>query len=473
MQSSLSQWRKRRLREGSDEGNNGHHKVVVLREGLVLEMGAWPPEELQVHMNNLTFQPRAGFSEAPAPPICCYKVQDSLLILPRHYTHLSGALIQEELSEGEPCALSFSGTLNELQQEAKARSCEALLRSPYACILTLPCGFGKTVVALSIAQEMGRKTLIVVHKENLLQQWCERIATFLPTARVGIIQQRREDTRDVDVCVAMLQTICLRELDAEQLRSFGLVVLDEAHHLAAPFFSRLWFKLSCKKILGLTATPKRKDGCTSILHLFMGPFSLQVAARSEEGVRVYSRRWRNGFQTAADLTNAQVQKLKGRLTADPVRNSYILELCQRAVAQGRTVICLSERLKHLSLLEEGWVALGTQVECARFVGGKSKENLAERRRAETLARVIFASYSMASEGLDIPRLDTLVLCTPVADVTQAVGRILRPCEDKKCPVVLDFQDDGCVAFARLAKARLACFQKHAFQLHLDEDPCFE
>ena len=467
MQKSLSQWKRQRLADaGSEE--------VILRQGLVLQMSKWSPEVLQAHMKNLTFVPRAGFSDGGVvAPICCYKVADGCLVLPRNYTMLTGARVSEDLSEGEACQLTFQGSLKDVQLEAQARSCEALLRPPYACILTLPCGFGKTVVALSIAQELARKTLIVVHKENLLQQWCERIQTFLPDARVGVIQQKRADTRDVDVCVAMLQTLCLRDVDEQQLGSFGLVILDEAHHLAAPFFSRLFFKLSCKKILGLTATPKRKDGCSNVLHLFMGGFSYQVLSRSEEEVRVYARHWRNGFQTKADLSNAQVQKLKSKLATDPVRNAYILDLCARAVAEGRAVICLSDRLNHLSLLEEGWKALGRDEPCALFVGGKNKKNLEERKRAETVARVIFASYAMAAEGLDIPHLDTLCLTTPVADVTQAVGRILRPCPDKKSPVVLDFQDNGCVAFERLSKARLACFQRHAFQIFLDEEPCFE
>lgn len=471
MQESLTQWKKQRL--AGEEGR----REVVLRQGLVLEMSAWSPEVLQAHMRSLTFTPRAGFSDGgagPVAPVCCYKVtEDCRLLLPRNYTLLAGARIVEDLREGEVRHLSFRGELKELQREAQARSCEALLRAPYACVLTLPCGFGKTVVALSVAQELARKTLIVVHKESLLQQWCERIQTFLPEARVGVIQQKREDTRDVDVCVAMLQTLCLRDLDEEELAGFGLVILDEAHHLAARFFSQLFFKLPCKKILGLTATPKRKDGLSHVLHLFMGGFSYQVLSRSEEEVRVYTRPWRNGFQTKADLSNAQVQKLKSRLATDAVRNAYILDLCARAVDRGRTVICLSERLNHLSLLEEGWRALARAEPCALFVGGKSKRNLEERRRAESEARVIFASYAMAAEGLDIPRLDTLCLTTPVADVTQAVGRILRPCLEKKSPVVLDFQDDGCVAFGRLSKARLACFQRHAFQILPDEEPCFE
>ena len=470
MQKYLTQWKKRKHEDEAVDGSTD----VVLRQGLVLQMSFWSPDVLQAHMNNLTFTPRAGFdSGAPVAPICCYKVDDGKLILPRNYTYLTGARIVEDFSEGDSCELFFSGTLNDIQRQARDKSREALMRSPYACILTLPCGFGKTVVALSVIQEVGKKALIVVHKENLLQQWCDRIQTFLPGAKVGVIQQKREETHDVDICVSMLQTICLREIDPLRFESFGLVVLDEAHHLAAPFFSRLWFKLPCKKILGLTATPKRKDGCTNILHLFMGPFSFQVSSRSEEEVRVYSRKWRNNFQTTADLSNAQVQKLKSRLTVDPVRNSYILEICLRAVEHGRTVICLSDRLKHLAVLEEGWKALGREEPSARFVGGKTKENLVERKRAETLAKVIFATFAMASEGLDIPHLDTLCLATPIADVTQAVGRILRPCLDKKCPIIFDFQDDGCVAFARLTKARLACFQRQSFQVFLDEEPCFE
>jgi superfamily II DNA or RNA helicase len=468
MQQSFVQWKRRKLHECSEKPAE-----VTLCEGLRVKMANWKPERVQAYMRDLTFTPRAVF-DAGVPPalICCYQVQNEIIVLPRCYRGLNATVV-DELSDGEPRDLTFAGSLNEMQVCAFDKSCTALRRAPHACILTLPCGFGKTVVALSIAAALGRKTLVVVHKENLLEQWRERIKTFLPGARTGVIQQSRSEFKDVDVSLAMLQTVCARELPPDCLDSFGTVVLDEAHHLAAPYFSQLFFRLRCRHILGLTATPKRKDGCTDILHLFMGDFSFQLAARVDGDVKVFIEPWRTSFRCSPDPLPPEVQRYKTRLASDQLRNHRILELCTQASAAGRNIICLSDRVEHLKKLRQQWDERSPLTPAAFFIGGRSKENLQERGLAQASASLIFATFAMASEGLDIPRLDTLILCTPVGDVTQAVGRILRPCAEKKTPVIVDICDDGCVAFARLAAIRKGCFERSAFQVLSGQLPDFE
>ena len=447
---------------------------VSLREGLRLNMSDWKPDRVQAYMRDLTFTPRGVFDTGTPPAlICCYQVQEEMLTLPRCYQGLVGANVVDGLSEGEARTFDFAGTLNELQSSAFEKSCASLRAPPHACILTLPCGFGKTVVALGIAAALKRKTLVVVHKENLLEQWVERIKTFLPGARTGVIQQNRAEFEGADICLAMLQTICAREMPPGCLESFGTVVLDEAHHLAAPYFSQLFFKLRCRHILGLTATPKRKDGCSEILHLFMGPFSYQLATRTDADVKVFVNSWRNNFRCNHDPTPPEVQRYKTRLTTDQRRNAHIIELCWQASQAGRNVICLSDRVDHLVQLKDSWTSQYAEVPCALFIGGRGKENLQERKRAEEGAVIILATFAMASEGLDIPRLDTLILSTPVGDVTQAVGRILRPCASKKSPIVVDICDDGCKAFGRLALVRKNCFERSAFQVLHEEPPSFE
>jgi len=444
---------------------------------LRLNISDWKPETIQSVMKDLTFVPRVIFDTGtPPPPICCYQAEDGALTLPRCYGGLGTITsVKDSLAEGEEISLDSRASLNPLQQQAFEASCSALRKSPHACVLTLPCGFGKTVVSLVIAASLGRKTLVVVHKENLLVQWLERVKTFLPNARTGVIQQGKAEFRDVDVCLAMLQTICCRQMPEGCLESFGTIVLDEAHHLAAPYFSQLFFKLPCRYILGLTATPKRKDGCSEILHLFMGPFSFQLSSRTDADVKVFVSSWRNKFTCNHDPTPPEVQRYKTRLTVDKGRNAHILELCSAAANAGRNIICLSDRVEHLVGLKEEWrlAARHPEVSCALFIGGRGKVNSQERKFAEDSARVIFATFAMAAEGLDIPRLDTLILATPVGDVTQAVGRILRPCAEKKSPVVVDICDDGCKAFGRLAVIRRGCFERSAFQVFQDVIPCFE
>lgn len=467
MQASLSQWKKRKLQEVSEMP-----KQVTLRCGQTISMADWKPDRVQAVMADLTFSPRVGFDTgAPPPLICCYSAEDGQLTLPRCYRGLPGAAVCDELTAGRPMEVPCRAQLNEIQALAHAASCTALKSPPFACILTLPCGYGKTVVALAIAASLKRRTLVVVHKENLLEQWAERIKQFLPSARVGVIQQSRAEWEDVDISIAMLQTVCAKQMPAGCLEAFGLVVLDEAHHMAAAYFSRLFFKLPSRHILGLTATPRRKDGCTEILHLFMGGFSYQLATRMDADVKVVLSEWHNKFSCTHDATPPEVQRFKTRLTLDAERNAHLLAVVREAVRCGRCVILLSDRVEHLTGLKASFATEGAPP-CALFVGGRSKKNLEERRRAETEARVIFATFAMASEGLDIPRLDTLLLATPIADVTQAVGRILRPCADKKAPVIVDLLDDGCRAFGRLAAARRGVYERSAFQIKCYEADTF-
>jgi len=458
MQAQLQRWKRQR------EDAVGREPEVVLREGVRLSLAAHKPDRVRAMMAALTFQPTSSYDKSELPPqVLCYQVDGDALLLPRCYPGApAGAL--DRLSSGEEVHVRFAGELNELQRAASDATLKKLRVLPHAAVLTLPCGFGKTVVALQIAASLGRKILVVVHKDFLMQQWLQRVEQFLPDAKTGVIQGSRASWEGADICLAMLQTLCCREMPAGCLESFGTVVLDEAHHMGAPYFSRLFFRMPCRHVLGLTATPTRKDGCSKILHLFMGDFSFQLKARAPDGVVVYLRRWPGAGGTRGELSPPELQRLKGRLVKDERRNAAIARSCLSAAAKGRQVLCLSERLEHLRELRRLLELEEPERSCAFYVGGASKANLAERARAEASACVIFATFAMAAEALDIPRLDTLVLATPVSDAEQAVGRILRPCERKQAPRVLDIVDDGCSAFLRMAAARQGMYARSNFRL---------
>ena len=242
---------------------------------------------MRLLQEDLTFRPRSGFDKAVQPePVACYALRHGSLTVPRCYALPPGlGPAQDRLSDGEAMAVDFCGQLRPQQVEAVELSLAALRRSPHACILTLPCGYGKTVVSLRVACGLGRRTLVCVHKEFLLEQWAQRIREFLPDATVGRLQGPVAET-DCDFVVAMIQSLATRDYGDALLDVFGTVVVDEAHHMAARVFSEIFYRLPARHVLGLTATPKRKDGCTAILHLHMGPHSLVVEQRSEEEVTV-------------------------------------------------------------------------------------------------------------------------------------------------------------------------------------------
>jgi superfamily II DNA or RNA helicase len=392
------------------------------------------------------------------------------LVLPRAFgfSRASGGAFVEHRTDGAPLGSAFVGELTPLQTTAFERSSQALEREPHCCMLTLPCGFGKTVVALRVAHAIGRRTLVVVHKEFLLSQWSARISQFLPEARVAIVQGNKAIPPEADFVLAMLQTLCLRLVDptsraSEIVTTCGLAVIDEAHHMAAKYFSKLFFHLPVKRLLGLTATPNRKDGCTKALHMFMGQHSFLVEnsdlQRARPTVQIVS--YISPQKITSDLSSGQVQKLKTTITQDDLRNRLLCDIVLRLATQERQIICLSDRTAHLACLLRLFEEHGGAVyKPALYIGGQKRS---DRERIERECGVLFGTFAMAQEGLDIPRLDTLVLASPASDITQAVGRILRPCSSKKPPLIIDVQDDACNTFRRQNQTRQRFYAKHGIQ----------
>lgn len=304
-------------------------------------------------------------------------------------------------------------------------------------LLVLPCGFGKTVCSLYIAHTLHRRTLILVHAEALGAQWVERIRMFVPRAKIGRIQQ---DTVDVDGCdfvVAMIQSLVKRDYAPETLQSFGLVIVDEAHHIAAPYFCKALPKLPARYVLGLSATPDRADGCGVALQHLLGPTAFR-ARRVQEHVFVKIVTYTRGAEE--ELVNRQGKPLCStmltNLATDLVRTELIKEQVLEQAAEARNILVLSDRLDQLSMLQELLLADQPELSVGRVVGGTG----AKHREAGFSAQVILSTYTYASEGIDIPRLDTLVMATPRGNVEQTVGRILRPFPAKPVPMVIDIKD---------------------------------
>ena len=318
-----------------------------------------------------------------------------------------------------------------------------------------------TVCALKIACDIGLKTLIVVHKEFLMNQWIERVAQFVPTARVGRLQQKKAEIEGRDIVVAMIHSIALREYPPETFEGFGLTIVDEAHHVSAPIFSQAMFIANSPHVLGLTATPERKDGLQRVLHWFLGNIAYQSEREGRDDVKVEVARFdashvpipynqRTGKMCLASFVTA--------LTEDPDRNVLVMARVAAHHAAGRKIILLSDRRAHCETLLEACRRRG--IDAGLYLGGMSPEDL-EKSAAR---RVVLATFALATEGLDIPTLDTLVLATPKSDVVQATGRILRETTGKKrAPLIVDVVDSVGVAYAQFNK-RKTFYLKAGFEI---------
>lgn len=315
-------------------------------------------------------------------------------------------------------------------------------------------GWGKTVVALAVAAALKRPTLVVVHKEFLMDQWVERVEKFLPAARVGRVQQDVCDFRGKTIVMGMVHSLGGANYEPAFYEWPGLVIVDECHRIGARTWAPVPAKFKARYRLGFTATPRRKDGADDVFWQHIGP--ILFAGKEERLKPVVKRVWTNFKLVKTDRFNPHLAPrplLVRFLCGSRHRNDLIVSQVTQALVAGRKCLILSERLKHLqdlqSQLRKEWPSSLGEVSTGEYVGGRTKEQLA--RAAE--AKAIFASVQYAAEGLDIPALDTLFLVTPMSDVEQAVGRIQRPFSGKKDPIVVDFRDDAIPMFEAMAVHR--------------------
>jgi len=308
-------------------------------------------------------------------------------------------------------------------------------------ILFAPCGKGKTVMGLEVARRLGRKTLVLVHKTFLVEQWVERAENFLPSLKIGFWQRDELPSEDDDIVIGMVQSIVNPKRDYEDsiYEQFGLVIADETHRYAAPSWQEAISRFPAAYRVGLTATPERKDGLHEVFMLHIGPIVYRMEGHSHKP-SIYK------VKTPYDIDpkkfnlrggRVNTSKLVTMLSEIDARTEMICDFALRAARTGRKVLVLTERVKQSRIIRERvQELLGGGFSVSLYIGASSEK----QRREASDADVVVGSYAMAQEGLDIPTLDTLILATPKTSVTQSVGRILRYSPEKKDPVVIDLVD---------------------------------
>ena len=351
----------------------------------------------------------------------------------------------------------FTGLLSEKlrQDEAFSAGIKAF-EEKGGGVLSLPPGYGKTVCALALSAQLKARTMIVVHKEFLANQWRDRIMHFCPGATIGRVQG---DTFDIekDFVIAMIQTMCMREFDKKAFDSIGLLVVDEAHHIGAPAFSQFMFKICPKFTLGLTATPERKDGLTRLLYWFLGPEFFRIERTNQGTTQVVTLRYTDeAFKEAPPVTRFGKLNMAGMVnivTELEARNVLIVKTVNDALDNNRRVLVLSDRREHCFVLQN---MIGSKAKL--YIGGMKEEDLAESAKSP----VVVATFQLAHEGLDIPVLDTVILSTPKSDIKQSIGRVMRETAGKlNNPLIYDIADQWSVFFSMYAK-RLRVYREGGF-----------
>ena len=356
--------------------------------------------------------------------------------LPRYYgiTKFNNQINKFDNSDKiEKINVTFNGTLRELQ--INTINATLTTYSTYGGgLISLDTGLGKTVVALNLISVVGLKTLIIVHAQFLLEQWIERIKTFLPDARIGVIQQDKCECIDKDIVIGMIQSITKRTYPKEYMKSFGQMIIDEAHHIGSKTFSSIFFKVQTKYMLGLSATPERKDGLSKVIYWFLGPQIVNIKRTTDKPTIQFVVN--DCSEYIPKLTRQGMPNIPGmitELTKEAPRNELIIESVLENLKESRKILILSHRREHceklLFLLEQKNVNAGL------YLGGMKSVN----RNESTTKDVIIGTYQASGEGFDVPELDTLILATPKSDIEQAIGRILRQ-KNNNNPLVIDIVD---------------------------------
>jgi superfamily II DNA or RNA helicase len=399
----------------------------------------------------------------PPPPFKVFKLSKSGLCTPRFWAEEKfGPAETDKRVEPTPVKFTFTGKLRDetFQNEALKKGIEA-----GHGVLSLPCGFGKTTVSLAIAAKLGLRTMIIVHKEFLASQWAERIQQFCPGATIGRVQQDRVEV-NCDFVITMLQSLASKEYEVNQFESIGTVLVDEAHHICARVFSQALFKICPKHIFGLSATPDRKVGLTKVLNWFIGPIFFAVEREHQKQVDVITLQFDcRMFHEPPPTTRFGKLNLPAMITElceNEVRNAVIVSTIREILETNRQLLVLSDRRLHCEHLFFEF----TDEQAGLYMGGMKEKDLAESSKK----RVIFATFSQAHEGLDIPSLDTVFLVTPKSDIKQSIGRIMRETTGKKnTPKIYDVVDHWSVMFAMFNK-RKKVYREGGFNIVGPPDP---
>lgn len=367
-----------------------------------------------------------------------------------------GCVLSSETFKGDTSYDYKSSIIPYPYQENAIQAALASLRG----ILVAPCGSGKTQMGLEIAARLGVKTLWLTHTHDLLNQSMDRAKSCfdLPASAFGTITAGKVEIGGV-ITFATVQTMV--KLDLSQYRdTWACVIVDEAHHVAGTptklmQFSKVIGSLNAAYKFGLTATPKRADGLVGCMYAYLGQkfYEIDKSEVADKTCPVQYMQIETGWDCDPDeVTNTDgtldYVKLINLVCEDEARTEQIAKVLRDIISMdGSRVLVLSDRVLHLAALKSALVHLDAPVGGGNVVTGGTRKDIREnaiKAIKSGESRIMFATYQLAKEGLDIPELTHLVMASPnktEVTITQAVGRVARACDGKKRGIVVDFIDD--------------------------------
>jgi superfamily II DNA or RNA helicase len=376
-------------------------------------------EQIQIKAD-LNVKPNLPGNMGKSVSFPIYRESPKKLYVPRFYGEKNfGCADQNKLSSGDPINVEFSGSLRPFQTDVINKYLTHVKSGKNGIgggLLEIGCGKGKTVMALNIISQLRVKTLVIVHKGFLLNQWVERIQQFLPTARIGNIQGPHFDIEDKDIVIGMLQSLSMKEYPQELFSSFGFVCVDECHHISAEVFVRSLFVAVTPYVLGLSATMQRKDGLSKVFKHFIGGMvhsekndtTTEVEVR---GIEYYVEDDEfNNIRTdyrGNPLYSCMISKLCDYAS----RTEFILGVLKDVLRENnqQQIIMLAHNKNLLNYIYKAIIDRNiADGSIGYYIGGMKDKDL----KVSETKTIIMATYSMAAEALDIMSLTSLCMLTP-------------------------------------------------------------
>ena len=456
-----------------------------------------------------------------------FETEDSMYV-PKHYGIETYGPPKSSTRNVEPTLSKyweFAGSLRPSQFEVVN---SFLKPTPRDGIISLQTGGGKTVCGLYIASVLQVCTIVLVHNTFLRDQWLDRIKAFLPKARIGlwnedstvdtfiqdfvirvdcdnikykngistpnfkllknlkpdeihiisqiiecdsnlesICKNIRNYVSQRDVTIAMIQGVMRDEVKSHQFKNIGLLIVDECHHIASEAFSKCVPKLTCKHMLGLSATPERKDRLMHVINWFLGPilYKSDTSDKLDEkvNVEVYEFEPPDSSYNEVIYNHAGVMftsLMVNKVVEYAPRNKLLTEILTDLYEDTeREILVLTDRVDHTKVIFD---SLPSHIQATSCILGRSVKSAQRAEWCES-KRILIATYAMCKEGFDVAKLNTLVIATPRPDVDQIVGRILRTEKAKRLidPLIIDIVDP---AFRRQFQERLSLYNKRSYRV---------
>jgi len=398
------------------------------------------------------------YAQYIALPRGCFEMMMNLMSV-----HQIEVVISEERYTGNTIDVAFIGKLSMLQDGA-ARS----MLAHNTGILSATTAFGKTVVAASIIASRKVNTLVLVHRRELMDQWRERLSTFLDLDKknIGIVGGGK-DKRTGIVDIAVIQSLNQKGIVKEYVVDYGQIIVDECHHVSAFSFEQVLKKAKAKYVLGLTATPTRQDGHQPIVLMQCGPIRIKIDPKSQAQARGIEHkvvpRYTN-FCLPENVSSHGIQDVYQMLMRDEERNNLIFDDLLKVLEQGRSPILLTERTAHLEYFESRLKGFAKNVIVMRGgMGKKQREALREQiaNIPDSEERVFIATGKLIGEGFDDARLDTLFLVNPISwkgTLQQYAGRLHRIHQSKQDVQIYDYIDLQVPMLMSMYKKRVKGYQ---------------